>query len=155
MTTPQKRTLMNCDLHHYARVRTDNAPRYQSERIFNSDVNICPTPKLNDLMGRNSNLDALQTKAPGCNSALDRQCVEDDLRSNLFSSVQLSAVGVQTGGDPTTAQAIRSLVAMEHMSAPRMNIPDRMAVYNQALRAVQWERLANKVQYYKSFSGML
>lgn len=148
------RTTMNCDLHHYGRVRTDNANRYQSERTFNDNVNICPSVKLNDLMGRGAIVNTLYTKAPGCNTALDRQCVENKLRSDLFSSVQLSAVGVETGGNTATVDAIQSLVAMEHMSAPQMNIPDRMAVYNQTLRNVQWDRLANKVQYYKAFSGM-
>jgi hypothetical protein len=133
---------------------TGNAPRDQSERIFSESAMICPAVHLNDIRGRPAIVNTLYTKNAGCNSALDRQCVENKLRSSEFSSIQLSSLGVETGGNTDTVRAIRSFIALEHAITPRVNIPDRMAVYNQTLRNVQGEQLAQKVQYFKGLSGM-
>ena len=146
--------LMYCDLHRNGHVQTGNAARYQSERTFDNTVTICPPVYVNDSMGRSANIDTLYRKAAGCNSALERQCVENQLRSHQYDSVQLSSQGLTSGGNPDTLRAVRSLIAAEHFLTPQYNIPDRMALYNQTLRDVQWAVLGEKVRKMKQYSGM-
>lgn len=143
-----------CDLKKYGRVLTGNAQVYQSERIFEKDVRICPIPKNVDSLGRDADPNSLRTLSAGCNSALDRECVENEQRLNRFSYATLSPDGIIYGGKPDSLQYMNVLIAKEHAAAAGYIIPDRKGYYNTILRNMQWEYLSDKVQYYKTSSGM-
>jgi hypothetical protein len=143
------------NLHQYGRVETGWAQRYKSDRIFNSDTMVCPIRKNNDLMGRSADPYSLITTTEGCNSALDRVSVEDSQRSNFFSSVTLSNIGIQGGVDICKdLDTVNNEISHQFQMAKGGLVPDNRAYYSQKMREQQWTDLGEKVQYYKCLSGM-
>ena len=76
---------------HNCKVNTANAARLESERIFNNSKMACYTWNDQDNLGRFVGTDTKYTKAPGCNSAIDRVDVEDYLRPTFINSITLNA----------------------------------------------------------------
>ena len=71
------------------------ANRYQSDRIFNPNIMVCPPFNGYDLTGREVCVDSFYTKNEGCNSAEDRVMVENFLRPNYMEYLTLDANGIQ------------------------------------------------------------
>lgn len=67
--------------------------RAQSDRFFNPNEMVCPVWGGTDLAGRLVCPDSFNTKTAGCNSALDRALVENELRPQYMEYVNLSAAG--------------------------------------------------------------
>ena len=76
------------------KVDTAWATRVQSDRFENPDEMSCPVWTGFDLAGRQVSPDSFYTKSAGCNSALDRVEVENDLRPQYAEYINLSASGI-------------------------------------------------------------
>ena len=76
------------------KVDTAWASRVQSDRFENPDEMSCPVWTGFDLAGRQVSPDSFYTKSAGCNSALDRVEVENDLRPAYVEYINLSASGI-------------------------------------------------------------
>lgn len=76
------------------KVRTENAARNLSDRYLNPNNTVCLAWGGTDLAGRQVNPNSFNTKAPGCNSALDRVEVESFLRPSYYSYINLQASGI-------------------------------------------------------------
>ena len=71
------------------------ANKVQSDRFLNPMNAICPTWNGINLKGQQVCPDSFYTKSPGCNSALDRVIVENNVeRPEYFSYIGLSAAGI-------------------------------------------------------------
>lgn len=84
------------------KVRTEDAERNLSDRYLNPYNTVCLPWAGTDLVGRPVNSNSFYTKAPGCNSALDRVEVESFLRPSYYSYITLDASGIEgnCGGAP-------------------------------------------------------
>ena len=82
------------------KVNTGWAPRNQSDRFQDPSLMVCPTWNHMDNAGRHVCANSFYTKRAGCNSALDRVVVEDNLRPQYMEYVQLNALGI--AGQHTT-----------------------------------------------------
>jgi len=76
------------------KVNTAWANRIQSDRFENPSLMTCPTWGGTDNAGRPVSADSYVTKTAGCNNALDRVDVENNLRPQYFEYVGLSAAGI-------------------------------------------------------------
>lgn len=82
-------------------VRTCNvdqgyADKLQSDRFLNPNNMLCPVWNGRDLAGREVSADSFMTKARGCNSALDRVVVENNVsRPQYAEYLTLSANGIK------------------------------------------------------------
>jgi hypothetical protein len=76
------------------KVDTAWASRVQSDRFENPNEMSCPVFTGFDLAGRQVNPDSFYTKSAGCNSALDRVDVENNLRPQYAEYINLSASGI-------------------------------------------------------------
>jgi hypothetical protein len=76
-------------------VETGNAIRIESDRFLNPNNMVCIPPSGFNIKGQLACHDSLYTKTAGCNSALDRVGVENDLRPNYSAYVTLNASGIQ------------------------------------------------------------
>ena len=70
------------------------APRLQSDRYLNPMVMMCPTWDGTNNKGQKVCPDSWYTKSIGCNSAMDRVVVENDLRPKYFDYITLTAAGI-------------------------------------------------------------
>lgn len=72
------------------------ANKIQSDRFFNPNNMVCPTFQGTDNLGREVCVDSYFTKNAGCNSALDRVSVENDVsRPYYFEYIAQSAAGLR------------------------------------------------------------
>jgi len=78
------------------KVNVGAAPRLESERyIGTGEFKLCPRWGGNDLVGRAITPDSYYTKAPGCNSALDRVLIENQVtRPRYYTYIALSPEGL-------------------------------------------------------------
>lgn len=70
------------------------ASKIQSDRELNPSNMLCPPWNGVDTAGRPVCMDSFNTKAPGCNSAMDRVIVENALRPQYMEYVTLDASGI-------------------------------------------------------------
>lgn len=83
------------------KVNTGWANRNQSDRFQDPNLMVCPTWNHMDNAGRLVCADSFYTKRAGCNSALDRVAVENNVtRPHYMEFIQLQAAGI--AGQPTT-----------------------------------------------------
>lgn len=75
------------------KVDTAYANKVESDRFLNPSNVVCPIWRGVDLTGREVCNNSFYTKAPGCNSANDRVCVENDLRPKYAEYVTLNSGG--------------------------------------------------------------
>jgi hypothetical protein len=94
-------------------MNTGWANRIQSDRFLNPDNMLCPIWNGMDTAGRQVCPDSFVTKRAGCNSALDRVAVENNLRPQYAEYINLSALGLQGppmgvngGGNPNNQNTI-------------------------------------------------
>ncbi|MBL4898459.1 MAG: hypothetical protein JKX76_02300 [Colwellia sp.] len=71
------------------------AAKIQSDRFQNPNLMMCPMWNGVDTAGRQVHPDSFVTKRAGCNSALDRVVVENDLRPQYAEYITLNAAGIQ------------------------------------------------------------
>jgi len=133
------------NLRHYGNVNGEWASRYASDRVFNSNNMVCPTPNYVDPLGRPSDKYALNTETAGCSNATLRTNVEDEQRPSKFSNIRLSDIGISGRFDCDTTPI---------MVQQPLYSDDRRSYYSTQMRENQWNQLTEKVQYYKSLSGM-
>jgi hypothetical protein len=75
---------------------TAYADKIQSDRFFNPNNMVCPTWLGVDNLGREVCPDSFNTKSGGCNSALDRVNIENDVsRPYYFEYITLSTPGLR------------------------------------------------------------
>ena len=70
------------------------ANRIESDRFLNPSNMLCPIWSGVDSTGREVCVDSFKTKRAGCNSALDRVDVENNLRPQYSEYVNLQALGI-------------------------------------------------------------
>lgn len=73
---------------------TGYANKIQSDRFLNPMNMVCPAWNGTNLKGQKVCPDSFYTKRAGCNSALDRVAVENNLRPQYFDLITLSAAGI-------------------------------------------------------------
>lgn len=78
------------------KVNVGAAPRLESERtIGTGEFKMCPRWVGNDTVGRYVNPDSYYTKSPGCNSAIDRVLVENQVsRPRYYTYIALNTKGL-------------------------------------------------------------
>jgi hypothetical protein len=74
------------------------ASRMQSDRFENPDLMLCPVWNSQDTAGRQVCPDSFYTKRAGCNSAMDRILVENNLRPQYAEYITLGAQGIAANG---------------------------------------------------------
>lgn len=79
------------------KVDTAFANKLQSDRFMNPSNMLCPVWNGVDTTGRSVCPDSYWTKQGGCNSALDRVQVENDLRPQYMEYITLDAAGIRGG----------------------------------------------------------
>ena len=89
-------------------VNTGEANRIQSDRFQNPNQMVCVAWDGTDLTGRAVCPDSWWTKTPGCDSALDRVSVENDLRPDYSSYVTLNASGIDGDVYGNVSEAVQS-----------------------------------------------
>jgi hypothetical protein len=136
-------------LKKYGRVNTGWADKFHSDRVLNPNEMICPVPLNTELLGRDADPNSRLTKAPGCNSALDRVNIENKQRSSLVNSASLDPRGILDGYSCSTNIENNNNLKTCH-------VPDDTIVNNNyKRREEQWISLGEKVLYYKNLSGCL
>lgn len=78
------------------KVDTASAARIESDRFLNPNLVVCPVWNGYDLAGRPVCADSFYTKRSGCNSAMDRVVVENNLRPQYFDYINLSDEGIRS-----------------------------------------------------------
>lgn len=77
------------------KVNTGWATKVESDRFLNPNAMVCPIWNGKDVAGRYVNPDSFYTKRAGCNSALDRVAVENNVgRPQYIEYINLNAAGV-------------------------------------------------------------
>jgi hypothetical protein len=71
------------------------ANKMESDRFLNPSNAMCPRWTGKDLMGRKVCANSFKTKSAGCNSAVDRVHVENDLRPQYSEYINLSTMGLK------------------------------------------------------------
>ena len=80
------------------KVQTGWANRVESDRFLNPNLMMCPVWNGLDTAGRSSCPDSFYTKRGGCNSAVDRIMVENDVsRPQYIEYITLSEEGIKGG----------------------------------------------------------
>lgn len=82
---------------------------------------LCPTWNGLNLKGQQVCPDSFYTKSPGCNSALDRVVVENNLRPEYFAFVTLNAAGIN-GSMYGNEEAHAKSMARKQFDESRYNI---------------------------------
>ena len=77
------------------KVETGEAARIESDRFLNPNNMVCVPWNGYNLTGQQVSPDSFYTKTAGCNSALDRVSVENDLRPDYAAYVNLNVSGIQ------------------------------------------------------------
>ena len=77
------------------KVETGEATRIQSDRFQNPNNMVCIPWNGRNLKGQSVCADSFYTKTPGCNSAEDRVGVENNLRPDYSSYINLNTAGIQ------------------------------------------------------------
>lgn len=80
------------------KVSTGDANRTESDRFLNPRNMVCPMPSGYDLLGRKVCPYSFDSKTAGCNSAMDRVTVENNLRPRYSEFITLD-VAQGVGGD--------------------------------------------------------
>jgi hypothetical protein len=75
------------------KVETGYADKIQSARFQQTDLMVCPNWQGTDLTGRFVSPDSFVTKTAGCNLPMDRVAVENFLRPDYMSYINLDASG--------------------------------------------------------------
>jgi hypothetical protein len=143
------------NLRTYGRVNTDWASRYFSDRFLNSNEMVCPIRKTYDLNGRPSDHYSIITTTAGCNSAGERILIEDAQRPKTFVMPGLNSLGVDgylCGAGENLQQTNFDL--QQYQLSSKGLLPDIRAQFSQRARDEQWNNMADRVQYYKYYSGM-
>jgi len=115
------------------RVDQSEAARYESDRIFNPTIAVCPRWRLGQdesgqVTGMNSKgqmvcANSFVTKSAGCNSAMDRVSVENALRPQYSQYVTLNAEGITSQNMFTDASLGRSKArALAQASGPNFGV---------------------------------
>jgi len=93
------------------KVDTAWANKVQSDRFLNPDNMVCPIWSGLDITGRAVCTDSFYTKSGGCNSAMDRVIVENNVsRPQYMEYITLSASGIQGniyGNMPSMEESMR------------------------------------------------
>lgn len=80
------------------KVNTGWANRVESDRFLNPNLMMCPVWNGMDTAGRSACPDSFYTKRGGCNSAIDRLVVENDVsRPQYLEYITLSPEGIKGG----------------------------------------------------------
>lgn len=79
------------------KVDTAFANKIQSDRFMNPNNMLCPVWNGVDTTGRSVCVDSYRTKQGGCNSAMDRLLVENELRPQYMEYITLDASGIRGG----------------------------------------------------------
>lgn len=156
------------------KVNTGWANKVQSDRFFNPQLVVCPAFNGTDDYGRYVCPDSYYSKAPGCDSALDRVDVENFLRPQYFEYITLDAAGLQ-GNDNmdafgasiqrktlddlnmVTGRAGIQYSATNAVSCPYYAYNDAQTQLNTQRRGMDMNRasyLAQKSQHCSGMSGM-
>lgn len=77
------------------KVDTAWASKLASDRFMNPNVMMCPAWNGSDTSGRPVCADSYWTKRAGCNSAVDRLAVENELRPQYMEYITLDAEGIR------------------------------------------------------------
>lgn len=115
------------------RVDQSEAARYESDRIFNPTIAVCPRWRLGQdesgqVTGMNSKgqmvcANSFVTKSAGCNSAMDRVSVENALRPQYSQYVTLNAEGITSQNMFTDGSMVRSQArARAQASGPNFGV---------------------------------
>jgi hypothetical protein len=76
------------------KVDTGKAEQIQTDRFFNPNNMVCIPWGGHNNKGQKVCLDSWYTKTPGCNSAMDRVVVENDLRPDYADNINLNTSGI-------------------------------------------------------------
>lgn len=79
------------------KVDTAFADKLQSDRFMNPSNMLCPVWNGVDTTGRSVCPDSYWTKQGGCNSAMDRVLIENELRPQYMEYITLDASGIRGG----------------------------------------------------------
>ena len=94
------------------KVDTGWASKVQSDRFLNPSLMVCPTWNGYDSAGRPVAADSFMTKRAGCNSAMDRVSVENNVsRPQYIEYINLNAAGIDGdiyGPGPASGNAIQA-----------------------------------------------
>jgi hypothetical protein len=107
--------------------KVDNAwaNRMQSDRFFNPCNMVCSVWNGMDSTGRYVCPDSYYTKSAGCNSAMDRVVVENDLRPQYAEYINLNTMGyeadIYSGVATETANDLNS-IPYNNLGAARANL---------------------------------
>jgi len=98
------------------KVNVGAAPRLESERYIGSgEFKLCPRWGGTDLVGRAITPDSYYTKSPGCNSALDRLLIENQvMRPRYYTYITLSPEGLS--GDIYGTRAAERVAAINQQN---------------------------------------
>lgn len=154
------------------KVDTAYANKTASDRFLNPNLMVCPIWGGRDLKGRKVCADSFNTKRAGCNSAMDRVAVENDVfRPSYMEYLTLHAKGVDGevyGVDPDLAYAEKDLdnvdnitgnfglswKAQKYPNCPTYPMKERMAAQKQAEREQQAMVNGYRSTAYRNRSGM-
>lgn len=78
------------------KVETGKAEQIQTDRLFNPHNAVCIPWDGTDSANRKVCLDSQYTKAPACNSAMDRVVVENALRPQYSANINLNTEGIDS-----------------------------------------------------------
>jgi len=95
------------------------ATKWYGEHYLNPLEMACYVPTGADITGRFACLDSLYTKAPGCNSALDRVYVENAQRPQYMEYINLDAAGFKNDG--TEFETVPDASYFEGQGNPSVN----------------------------------
>jgi hypothetical protein len=107
------------------KIETGYANRVESSRFLDPANMLCPLWNGLDTTGRPVNRDSFVTLTAGCNSALSRAEVENELRPKYYSYVGLNACGLVGGGacdsGSTKPAVAHSRAASKHLGGKTAN----------------------------------
>lgn len=102
------------------------ASRVESDRFLNPVNMVCPTWNGMDSAGRRVQADSFYTKAPGCQSALDRVNVENFLRPTYAEYVTLDTDGI--AGAINSPSCYASFSGQQDARIARQAFDNQMAI---------------------------
>jgi hypothetical protein len=100
------------------------ADKINSDRFLNPNNMLCPLWNGLDVAGRPVCPDSFYTKSAGCNSALDRVMVENDVfRPKYTEYITLNASGINSGNDLDSMQHNASMSRSAELRSINSNNP--------------------------------
>ena len=100
------------------------ADKINSDRFLNPNNMLCPLWNGLDVAGRPVCPDSFYTKSAGCNSALDRVIVENDVfRPKYTEYITLNASGINNGNDLDSMQRNASISRSADLRSINSNNP--------------------------------